>query len=90
MSVRTKELAIVDVETTGGNASSNRIIEIAVIRVSGGELKEPFSTLINPETFPDWCRSRGLNIDAQARNLFAAEAAKDEVMSAHAEGGGLH
>ncbi len=50
MSVRTKELAIVDVETTGGNASSNRIIEIAVIRVSGGELKETFSTLINPET----------------------------------------
>ncbi|HML83299.1 MAG TPA: hypothetical protein PKE37_16215 [Thiomonas arsenitoxydans] len=45
---------------------------------------------INPETFPDWCRSRGLNIDAQARNLFAAEAAKDKVMSAHAEGGGLH
>jgi len=45
---------------------------------------------INPETFPDWCRSRGLNIDAKARNLFAAEAAKDKVMGAHAEGGGLH
>lgn len=46
--------------------------------------------LIDPETFPDWCRSRGLNIDAQARNLFAAEAAKDKVMRAQAEGGGVH
>lgn len=28
---------------------------------------------IDPETFPDWCRSRGLNIDARARSQFASE-----------------
>jgi hypothetical protein len=28
---------------------------------------------IDPDTFPAWCRSRGLNIDAQARTAFAGE-----------------
>jgi len=46
--------------------------------------------LIDPETFPGWCLARGLNIDAQARNLFAAEVAKDKVMRSQAEGDGLH
>jgi hypothetical protein len=45
---------------------------------------------IDPETFPDWCRSRGLNVDAQARNLFAALGAKDEFERRHAKGGGIH
>ena len=26
---------------------------------------------IDPDTFPDWCRSRGLNVDAHARTEFA-------------------
>lgn len=30
---------------------------------------------IDPETFPDWCRARGLNIDAEARKAFANEVA---------------
>ena len=30
---------------------------------------------IDPETFPDWCRARGLNINAKARNDFANAAA---------------
>lgn len=45
---------------------------------------------INPETVPDWCRARSLNVNAEARNLFAAEAAKDKVTRAQAEGSGLH
>lgn len=44
---------------------------------------------IDPETFPDWCRARGLNIDAKARNLFAALGAKDTVERSQAEGGGV-
>lgn len=28
---------------------------------------------IDPETFPDWCRARGMDIDAKARTTFAAE-----------------
>lgn len=29
---------------------------------------------IDPETFPAWCAARGLNLDAEARNRFSAEA----------------
>lgn len=28
---------------------------------------------INPQTFPDWCRRRGLRVDADARTTFAVE-----------------
>jgi len=42
-----------------------------------------FRAYIDPETFPEWCRSRGLNIDAEARNQFAALVAKDNVGGTH-------
>jgi hypothetical protein len=29
---------------------------------------------IDPDTFPDWCRERGLRIDRHARTRFSAEA----------------
>lgn len=29
---------------------------------------------IDPDTFPDWCATRGLNVDANARIRFASEA----------------
>lgn len=45
---------------------------------------------IDPETFPDWCRARGLNVDAQARIQYAASIADETVMRSHAEGDGLH
>lgn len=38
---------------------------------------------IDPETFPDWCRSRGLNIDAQSRMEYANAVAKDRTGSSH-------
>ncbi len=28
---------------------------------------------IDPDTFPAWCAARGMNIDAEARTLFASE-----------------
>jgi DNA polymerase-3 subunit epsilon len=43
-------LAIVDLETTGANASWDRITEIAVIEVEDGEVSGEWSTLVNPET----------------------------------------
>ncbi|HUJ69037.1 MAG TPA: 3'-5' exonuclease, partial [Syntrophorhabdales bacterium] len=43
------DLAIVDVETTGVTPSSDRIIEVAVVRVSGGKVVEEFSSLVDPE-----------------------------------------
>ena len=43
------DLAIVDVETTGVSPSSDRVIEAAVVRISGGRVVEEFSSLIDPE-----------------------------------------
>ncbi len=43
------DLAIVDVETTGVNPASDRVIEVAVVRVSRGRVVEEFSSLVDPE-----------------------------------------
>lgn len=40
--------AIVDIETTGGHASSNGITEIAIVLHNGKEIEEKYTTLINP------------------------------------------
>lgn len=40
--------AIIDVETTGGSPSVDRIIEIAVFVFDGQEIKDSFVTLLNP------------------------------------------
>jgi len=41
--------AVVDVETTGGGMTGNRLTEICVIILRGTEIIEKYSTLINPE-----------------------------------------
>lgn len=38
---------------------------------------------IDPETFPDWCRSRGLDIDAEARMQYANLIAKESHGTTH-------
>lgn len=43
------EYAIVDIETTGGNASGSRITEIAIIIHDGTNVLQRFETLVNPE-----------------------------------------
>ncbi|MCU0321170.1 MAG: exonuclease domain-containing protein [Chitinophagaceae bacterium] len=40
--------AIVDIETTGGHASSNGITEIAIVLHNGKEIEGKYSTLVNP------------------------------------------
>ena len=44
-----RKYAIVDVETTGGNATDNKIIEIAIFIHDGIKVIDEFETLINPE-----------------------------------------
>lgn len=45
-----EEWVVVDVETTGGAPTQgHRVTEIAAVRVSGGEVREVWSTLVNPE-----------------------------------------
>ena len=41
--------AIIDVETTGGSPSVDRVIEIAVFVFDGEKITDSFSTLINPK-----------------------------------------
>lgn len=43
------EYAIIDIETTGGNARDSRITEIAIIIHNGTEIIERFETLVNPQ-----------------------------------------
>lgn len=44
-----KRYAIVDIETTGGRASRDKITEIAVVIHDGQQIIDSFETLINPE-----------------------------------------
>jgi len=48
-----RSLCFIDVETSGLNAAYNRIIEIGVLKVTGGQLVHEFNTLINPRGFVD-------------------------------------
>jgi DNA polymerase-3 subunit epsilon len=43
-------LAIVDLETTGAHPLHDRITEIAVLEVAGGDVASEWSTLVNPQT----------------------------------------
>ncbi len=43
------EYAIVDIETTGGNASGSRITEIAIIIHNGIQIIDRWETLVNPQ-----------------------------------------
>jgi len=39
---------VCDVETTGGNADSSRIIEIALVKIENNKITDTFQTLVNP------------------------------------------
>lgn len=49
MLIHETPFVIVDTETTGTNAKSDRVIEIAAVKVLGGRVVDTFSQLINPE-----------------------------------------
>jgi DNA polymerase-3 subunit epsilon len=42
--------AVVDLETTGASAIYDRILEVAVVRVTGGEIVDRYSQLVDPRT----------------------------------------
>lgn len=46
-----KIYAIIDIETTGGRASRDKITEIAIVLHDGEEIIDTFETLINPECY---------------------------------------
>lgn len=47
--MKKQEYAIVDIETTGGNATHSRITEIAIIIHNGTKVIERWETLVNPQ-----------------------------------------
>lgn len=48
-------LVLLDTETTGGNASRDRLTEIALIIIEDGEVVETWQQLLNPQTrIPHW------------------------------------
>ncbi|WP_297333757.1 exonuclease domain-containing protein [Flavobacterium sp.] len=47
--MKSQEYAVVDIETTGGNAGGSRITEIAIIVHDGLNVIERFETLVNPQ-----------------------------------------
>lgn len=47
--MKKQEYAIVDIETTGGNAGGSRITEIAIIIHDGSNIIERWETLVNPQ-----------------------------------------
>jgi DNA polymerase-3 subunit epsilon len=47
--MKKQEYAIVDIETTGGNATNSRITEIAIIIHDGSNVIDRWETLVNPE-----------------------------------------
>ncbi|MEX0820849.1 MAG: DEDD exonuclease domain-containing protein [Rhodothermales bacterium] len=48
MDLNETSFVIVDTETTGVRAASDRVIEIGAVRVSGGDIVESFQQLVNP------------------------------------------
>jgi len=42
------EFAVLDLETTGGSPATDRITEVGVVKVCGGEVTGTFHTLVNP------------------------------------------
>lgn len=40
--------SVIDVETTGGKSSSNRVTEIAIVKTDGYKIIDQFSSLVNP------------------------------------------
>lgn len=49
------DAVFVDIETNGGNGPRGRVIEVAAIKVSGGEIIDTFTSLVNPGSdVPYW------------------------------------
>lgn len=49
--MKKKEYAIVDIETTGGNATHSRITEIAIVIYDGTQIIDRWESLVNPQKF---------------------------------------
>ena len=75
-----KDTVFVDIETTGGNASRDRITEIAIISMREGKLVSEWSTLVNPLAYiPDYIQNLTGISDDMVRDLPPFEEVSNEV-----------
>src|SRR5687767_4783245 len=90
--LKDKTFAILDVETTGGSPTYERIIEIGIIRVENGKIVKTYNQLINPEKYisPFITSITGItNTDIESAPLFSdisneiLELFEDAILVAH-------
>jgi DNA polymerase III epsilon subunit family exonuclease len=56
--LRDTRFTVLDLETTGGSPSGDRILEIGAVQVDGGVIGKSFTTLVNPGVpIPSWISS---------------------------------
>jgi DNA polymerase III subunit epsilon len=68
LALRDVTFAVVDVETTGTLVWGDRVMEVAAVRVSGGELEASWSTLVYPQgPIPIWATTLTGISDAMVR-----------------------
>ncbi len=74
--------AIIDVETTGGSPSIDRIIEIAVIVYDGEKILDQYSSLVNPKRNIDKYVTQLTGItDKMVKNAPAFEEIQDKILA---------
>jgi DNA polymerase III subunit epsilon len=76
-------IALIDVETTGRDSATDRIVEIGIVTGGGGQIVERRSWLVNPgRSIPEESRAVHGITDEMVKNEPAFAAIKDEVMAA--------
>jgi DNA polymerase-3 subunit epsilon len=79
--------AVVDLETTGGSAIYDRIIEVAVVRLEGGEIVDRYEQLVDPKVSVPPFITRLTGIDARmVRGKPAFAEVADDVRAALGSG----
>ncbi|MBM3390831.1 MAG: DNA polymerase III subunit epsilon [Betaproteobacteria bacterium] len=75
-------LVFVDLETTGANPAFDRVIEVGIVKVSGGQLEYEWSTLVDPgEPIPPVIQGFTGISDAMVRGAPSFAAIADEVFA---------
>ncbi|MEA2062517.1 MAG: 3'-5' exonuclease [Gemmatimonadota bacterium] len=59
------EFVVIDVETTGMSPPTDRVIEVACVKIAGGAVVDEYSTLVNPGRQVPWIITRLTGITGQ-------------------------